>query len=340
MHRLNEASSLGYGELVSIEPPLAPPPIQAGASGTAGFADPSAPGLEKPQLITSAAGQSTASEVGRMVHGFFANGGARAYLASSIDALEEIDEVELLCPLPIASNAAIDQCERRRDRIAIVSLPTGPLSPGAAQTELPLARSAFAAVHHPWLRTEAGLTPPGGHVAGIYAAGGGPPPTERDILGLSVPPLEHSLSSGEVNSLLSDSVNPIRELPGVRVRVWSTLTLEPGPDAPSLVVRRLLVHLEKTIAHGTQWAVFEPNGPPLWAAVRQVVEDFLTEQWHAGALAGDRPTKAYFVRCDRSTMTQNDLDNGRLVCLVGVAPLRPAEFVIFRIGQWTADRRP
>jgi phage tail sheath protein FI len=85
--------------------------------------------------------------------------------------------------------------------------------------------------------------------------------------------------------------------------------------------------------------VFEPNGEQLWANVRSTISDFLLNEWQQGALLGDRPEKAFFVRCDRSTMTQNDLDNGRLVCLIGVAPLRPAEFVIFRIGQWTADRR-
>jgi phage tail sheath protein FI len=83
--------------------------------------------------------------------------------------------------------------------------------------------------------------------------------------------------------------------------------------------------------------VFEPNGPNLWANVTRTIENFLLNEWTNGALLGDKPANSYFVRCNRSTMTQNDLDNGRLVCLIGVAPLRPAEFVIFRIGQWTAD---
>jgi phage tail sheath protein FI len=90
---------------------------------------------------------------------------------------------------------------------------------------------------------------------------------------------------------------------------------------------------------GTQWAVFENNNEPLWANIRRTVEDFLFNEWRSGALMGAKPEEAYFVRCDRSTMTQNDLDNGRLICLVGVAVVKPAEFVIFRIGQWTADRK-
>ena len=85
--------------------------------------------------------------------------------------------------------------------------------------------------------------------------------------------------------------------------------------------------------------MFEPNGEGLWANVRRTIEDFLLNEWQNGALLGDKPDKAYFVKCDRTTMTQNDLDNGRLVCLIGVAALKPAEFVIFRIGQWTADQK-
>lgn len=104
-------------------------------------------------------------------------------------------------------------------------------------------------------------------------------------------------------------------------------------------VRRYLVALERSIQQGTQWAVFEPNGEPLWAAIRSAVENYLRDEWRRGALVGRTAEKAFFVKCDRTTMSQDDLNNGRLVCLIGVAPVRPAEFVIFRIGQWTADRK-
>jgi uncharacterized protein len=101
-------------------------------------------------------------------------------------------------------------------------------------------------------------------------------------------------------------------------------------------VRRYLAYLEHSIDQGTQWAVFEPNDESLWAAVRHGIANFLDAEWREGALQGDRAPDAFFVACDRSTMTQNDIDNGRLVVEIGVAPVRPAEFVIFRIGQWTA----
>ena len=103
-------------------------------------------------------------------------------------------------------------------------------------------------------------------------------------------------------------------------------------------LRRYFAYLEHSIDRGTQWAVFEPNGDRLWANVRRTIQDFLFAEWQSGALLGTKPEQAFFVKCDRSTMSQADLDNGRLVCLIGVAPLRPAEFVIFRIGQWTGDR--
>jgi phage tail sheath protein FI len=100
-------------------------------------------------------------------------------------------------------------------------------------------------------------------------------------------------------------------------------------------VRRLLVYLEHSVECGLEWVAFEPNGEPLWAEVRDCVTDFLTQEWRDGALLGNRPEEAFFVRCDRSTMTQDDIDNGRLVLEIGVAPVRPAEFVVFRIGEWT-----
>jgi phage tail sheath protein FI len=114
----------------------------------------------------------------------------------------------------------------------------------------------------------------------------------------------------------------------------------PGRLRGSNCARSYIAELERTIERDTQWVVFEPNGPELWANVRQTIEDFLFNEWKRGALLGNKPELAYFVRCDRTTMTQNDLDNGRLICLVGVAPLKPAEFVIFRIGQWTGSRKP
>lgn len=115
----------------------------------------------------------------------------------------------------------------------------------------------------------------------------------------------------------------------------------PGADAEwkYLNLRRYFAYLEHSLERATRWAVFEPNSEVLWANLRRALEDLLLREWLAGKLAGVKPEQAFFVRCDRSTMTQADLDNGRLVCLIGIATLRPAEFVILRISQWTADRK-
>ena len=129
----------------------------------------------------------------------------------------------------------------------------------------------------------------------------------------------------------------MRFFEGRGYRVWGARTTSSDPEWKHLNVRRYFHVLERSVEMGTQWAVFENNGPVLWANVRSTVEDFLYNEFRNNRLFGSRPAKAYFVRCDRTTMTQNDIDNGRLVCVVGVSPLRPAEFVIFRIGQKTAD---
>lgn len=121
--------------------------------------------------------------------------------------------------------------------------------------------------------------------------------------------------------------------------------LRPHPDVPTpelneIKVRRYVAYLEHSLDTGTQWAVFEPNGEALWARVRTTVTDFLATEWRSGMLQGNAVEQAFFVRCDHSTMTQNDLDNGRLNIVIGVAPVKPAEFVIINIGQWTANHRP
>jgi hypothetical protein len=183
-------------------------------------------------------------------------------------------------------------------------------------------------------------------VAGAYVAGelAGVAPTSLDLPGLDDPPLERSLSKFELEALSGTAVNPLRDLTGAGhgVRVWGGRTLEPGPESRPLAQQRLLIFLRTSIARGLAWTLWESNDQALWTSVRRVVENFLDAQWRSGALQGQTPTRAYFVRCDRTTMTQHDIDNGRLICEIGVAPVRPAEFVIFRIGQWTrtVDGRP
>ena len=146
--------------------------------------------------------------------------------------------------------------------------------------------------------------------------------------------LEFLITKGEHDLLNPRGVNVIRFFPGRGIRVWGARTLSSNTLWKYINVRRLFIYIEESIEEGTQWVVFEPNNEKLWARVRATITQFLTRVWRDGALMGTKAEEAFFVKCDRSTMTQDDIDNGRLICVIGIAPVKPAEFVIFRIAQW------
>ena len=208
--------------------------------------------------------------------------------------------------------------------------------------------STYGALYYPWIRILDPLTrqeinvPPSGAVAGIYARNDINRAVYKapanEVVNTAIG-FEQLLNKSQQDVLNPEGINCFRFFEGRGFRLWGARTISSDPEWKYVNLRRYFAYLERSIDKGTQWAVFEPNGEALWANVRRTIEDFLLNEWQSGALLGDKPDKAYFVKCDRSTMTQNDLDNGRLICLIGVAPLRPAEFVIFRIGQWTADRK-
>lgn len=245
------------------------------------------------------------------------------------------------------TNLLISHAERMRYRIAV--LDSGD-NQSIADVRNMRARvdSKYAAFYYPWVRVLDPVTrqeivlPPSGFVAGIYARNDiqravyKAPANEvvNSALGF-----ERLINKAQQEVLNPEGINCFRFFEGRGFRLWGARTISSDPEWKYVNLRRYFAYLERSVDKGTQWAVFEPNGEMLWGNVRRTIEDFLLNEWQNGALLGEKPEKAYFVKCDRSTMTQNDLDNGRLVCLIGVAPLRPAEFVIFRIGQWTADRK-
>jgi phage tail sheath protein FI len=244
-------------------------------------------------------------------------------------------------------NLLISHATRMRYRIAVIDSGDGQ---SVAEVRAMRAKidSSYAAFYYPWVRvldpvtrTEINL-PPSGFVAGIYARNDVNRAVYKapanEVVNLAIG-FETLLNKSQQDVLNPEGINCFRYFEGRGFRLWGARTASSDPEWKYVNLRRYFAYLERSIDKGTQWAVFEPNGSQLWANVRNTISDFLFNEWQVGALLGDKPDKAFFVRCDRSTMTQNDLDNGRLVCLVGVAPLRPAEFVIFRIGQWTADRR-
>jgi hypothetical protein len=205
--------------------------------------------------------------------------------------------------------------------------------------------SSYAALYFPWIRSLDPIRgvpiylPPSGAVAGIYARND----INRAVYKAPANEVvniangfELNINKAQQDILNPEGINCFRYFEGRGFRLLGARTVTSDPEWKYVNLRRYFAYLEHSVDKGTQWAVFEPNGERLWQNVRRTIEDFLLNEWQSGALLGDRPEKAYFVKCDRSTMTQNDLDNGRMVALVGVAALRPAEFVIFRIGQWTA----
>jgi uncharacterized protein len=208
--------------------------------------------------------------------------------------------------------------------------------------------SKYAAIYYPWVRVLDPITrrqislPPSGFVSGIYARNDTLRAVYKapanEVVNLSLG-FEKLLNKAQQEVLNPEGINCFRFFEGRGYMLWGARMATDDPEWKYVNLRRYFAYLERSIDLGTQWAVFEPNGPDLWANVTRTIESFLLNEWVNGALLGDKPEKAYFVRCDRSTMTQNDLDNGRLICLIGVAPLRPAEFVVFRIGQWTGDAR-
>jgi phage tail sheath protein FI len=245
-------------------------------------------------------------------------------------------------------NALINHCERMRYRVAVLDTP-----PNQTTTEAlafrNLRSSDYAALYYPWVTVSdprpaqggARLSlPPSGFVAGIYARNDIEHAVFKapanEVVRLAID-FEVLVNQAQQDLLNPNGVNCLRFFEGRGYLVWGARTISDDPEWKYISLRRYFAYMERSIDRSTQWAVFENNGPELWGKIRRAVEDFLYNEWVAGGLLGAKPEQAYFVRCDRSTMTQNDLDNGRLVCLIGVAPVRPAEFVIFRIGQWTAD---
>jgi phage tail sheath protein FI len=269
-------------------------------------------------------------------------------------ALADIDEISILCcpdewylTGPTAStndiaNALVGQCESLMYRFAILQSPQKAPPPANHFPSVPSQRG-YAGYYYPWLWVTNPITgvqvliPPGGHLAGIYAqtdnnVGVYKAPANVPIMGIDQ--LQLPINNGVQSILNPVGVNCLRYFKGQGNLVWGARTTSPDPDWKYINVRRLFIFVEHSIQLGTQWVVFEPNDQRLWARATRSVTDFLTGLWMDGMLMGATKDQAFFVRCDQTTMTQADIDNGRFIMLIGIAPVMPAEFVIFRIGQY------
>lgn len=268
-------------------------------------------------------------------------------------AMETVDEVALLSiPDEVRSglggitDKVINQCEILKDRFALIATLQGQ----SDITKIPSRRdTSYAAFYYPWIKifdvstNSTRLIPPTGHIAGLMARtdierGVHKAPANEVVRGISG--LQRNLSKGEHDILnpYPVNINVIRDFrPNNRgIRAWGGRVITSDSDWKYVNVRRLLIFIEHSLERGLQWVVFEPNAEPLWARVRRTISNFLTTVWRNGGLEGAKVEEAFYVKCDRTTMTQTDIDNGQLIVMVGVAPVKPAEFVIVRIGLWTA----
>jgi phage tail sheath protein FI len=249
---------------------------------------------------------------------------------------------------PAILREVIAHCEKSRFRFAVLD-PPGDVSPLDLEPRSALRDTSHASFNAPWIEvldaasSAPRAVPPGGHVAGIYARvdherGVHKAPANEIVkgaIGLRLP-----IDERQQAQLAERGVNAIRQFPDRGIRLWGARTLSSDPQWKYVSLRRYVMFLERSIDQGTQWVVFEPNGEALWARVRDTVRQFLRAQWRTGALLGNTEEDAFFVKCDRTTMTQDDITNGRLTCEAGVAPVRPAEFVIIRISHFTSDWPP
>lgn len=289
----------------------------------------------------------------------------QAKAKTGLQALNRVDEPLGLLLIPDAAhlpeqeavavvNAAASLSEAR-GVFHIADIPKAVASKGASaamQWSASITRNRNLAIYYPWIAATPSsgrkgvqsVRPPSAIAAGIYARldqarGVWKAPAGQDATTIGVTELAATITSAEVQKLQDAGINPIRKLPGGEVVLWGARAFVATSDAEwkYVNVRRLFLFLERSIEDGLKWAVFEPNGEALWAQIRLEVSSFLYTAWRAGAFPGTRPDEAYFVKCDRTTMTESDIDSGRLIAMIGVAPIKPAEFVIFRIGLATKE---
>ncbi len=298
------------------------------------------------------------------VAAFFANGGLRCFVVrvaedadeayigavdpagpgTGLEALRKVGEVSSIAvpgtASPRVQSAMIAQCEELGDRFAVLDSAEGDdLDAVLLRRQGLRSDHGFAALYFPWVRVSPGdvrgaVLPPSGFVAGIFAR------TDREQ-GVWKAPVGEVLTALDVTAAIDDldqetlnssGICAIRRFAGRGVLVWGARTISSDPEWKYVNVRRFFIYLEESIQEGTEWAVFEPNDEPLWSRLRDSVYEFLIARWRDGALLGSTPDQACFVRVDRTTMTQDDIDQGRTVIQIGVAVLRPAEFTILRIA--------
>jgi hypothetical protein len=261
---------------------------------------------------------------------------------TGLKCFDEVDEIAIVsAPGQVSAavqDALLSHCETRKDRFAVLDSPetiTGGVD------KLPKPRdSKYGAYYFPWIQVydpDKGniFVPPSGHICGVYSRtdserGVHKAPANEIVRGALG--LKYNVSKGEQDLLNPKGINAIRFMNG-GIRIWGARTLSSDPSWRYINVRRLFIMVEASIERATQWVVFEPNDHRLWKRVQRTIASFLTLLWRNGALMGTAPEQAFYVKCDDETNPPEVIDAGQLVVEIGLAPVKPAEFVIFRIGQ-------
>ena len=264
---------------------------------------------------------------------------------SGLKCFEEIDEISIVAApgqtSPAVQDAILTHCEMRKDRFAILDSPEQ-MTGGVDKLVRPR-DSKYGAYYFPWIQVydpDKGniFVPPAGHIAGVYSRtdserGVHKAPANEIVRGALG--MKYNVSKGEQDLLNPKGINAIRFMNGA-IRIWGARTLSTDPSWRYINVRRLFIMVETSIERATQWVVFEPNDQKLWKRVQRTISSFLTLVWRNGALMGETPEKAFYVKCDDETNPPEVVDVGQLIVEIGLAPVKPAEFVIFRIGQMPA----
>lgn len=276
---------------------------------------------------------------------------------SGVSGLEAVDEITMVCmpdlltayqrgaididTVQSVQTAMIAHCELMGDRMAILDPPPGLNAQQIKEWRVDKARydSKFATLYWPWVTTDGKrYLPPSGFMAGIWgrnddSRGVHKAPANEVVRG--VINIETQITRNEHDLLNPNGINCIRSFPGRGIRVWGARTLSSDPAWRYVNIRRLFNYLEESILQSTDWVVFEPNDPSLWAKLRRTISGFLVNEWRKGALFGLTPDQAFYVKCDDETNPAEGIDAGEVVCEIGVAPVKPAEFVIFRLSQFS-----
>lgn len=297
--------------------------------------------------ITFAGGQD--GSMGKVNAGTFIGKDNGPGKRSGIQSFIENSVVSILAvpgiTIPEVVVALTAHCENLKSRFAVIDMPREMTKTKELIEYRGMIDSTYAAMYHPWVQiydrstNKPGYVPPSGAILGVYSK----TDIERGVhkapanVTVACTGLSTNYTQGEQDILNPEGINLIRALPGQGIRVWGARTASSNSAFKYVNVRRLFIYVEESIKANTNWVVFEPNDETLWNRVALTISGFLNNMWRNGMLAGSSPSEGYFVEIGSSTMTKDDIMNGRLICNIGIAPSRPAEFVIFRVTQHTAE---